>query len=83
MVHQIGAEVTFDIDAHDLPKGSFRSPSFLGTMLAVGLAFAGEYTPRLWTATNKFNFVQGGGTFSLVAPLLGVNNDISPDPNYL
>jgi MFS family permease len=27
---------------------------------------------------------QGGGTFALVAPLLGIiNDDIGPDPNYL
>jgi MFS family permease len=67
VVQQLGAEGTFDIDAHDLPKGYFLSPSFIGTMLAVGLAFVG-----------------GAGTFSLVAPLLGIiNADIGPDPNYL
>ncbi|KAE9371756.1 fungal trichothecene efflux pump [Stipitochalara longipes BDJ] len=67
VVQQVAGEGTFDIDAHDLPKGYFLSPSFIGTMLAVGLAFVG-----------------GAGTFSLVAPLLGViNDDIGPDPNYI
>jgi hypothetical protein len=47
IVQQVGAEAAFDIDAHDLPKGYFRSPSFLGTMLAVGLAFTGVSTPPL------------------------------------
>ena len=56
VVQQVGAEVSFDIDAHDLPKGYFRSPSFLGTMLAVGLAFAGVSTLPLCTTTNEANF---------------------------
>jgi MFS family permease len=85
VVQQVGAEAALDIDAHDLPKGYFRSPSFLGTMLAVGLAFAGVSMPLLSRTTTKANLrIQGGGTFSLIAPLLGViNDDIGPDPNYL
>jgi len=41
VVEQVAADGSFDIDAHDLPKGYFLSPSFIGTMLAVGLAFVG------------------------------------------
>jgi hypothetical protein len=85
VVQQLGAEGTFDIDAQDLPKGYFLSPSFIGTMLAVGLAFVGVRNPvLLYRPMIKADYKQGAGTFSLVAPLLGIiNADIGPDPNYL
>ena len=35
----------FDIDSHDLPKGYFLTPNFIGTMVAAGLALAGVSTP--------------------------------------
>jgi len=41
VVEQVVGDGTSEIDAHDLPKGYFLSPSFIGTMLAVGLAFVG------------------------------------------
>ncbi len=47
VVQQVEAEAAFDIDAHDLPKGYFLSPSFLGSMLAVGLALTGVNKPPL------------------------------------
>jgi hypothetical protein len=36
VVQQI--EAAFDINAHDLPKGYFLRPFFLGTLLASGLS---------------------------------------------
>jgi len=35
-VHPV--EAAFEIDAHDLPKGYFLRPFFLGTLLASGLS---------------------------------------------
>jgi len=32
--------VTFDIDSQDLPKGYYRSPLFIGTLIAQGLSVA-------------------------------------------
>lgn len=55
VVQQVAAEPAFDIDAHDLPKGYFLSPSFIGTMLAVGLAFVGVSDP-LPLSSDKADF---------------------------
>jgi hypothetical protein len=91
IVQHLNDASTSDIDADDLPKGYFTRPAFIGTMVAAGLALAGVgilslslslSTPTITALTWLLE--QGGGTFALVAPLLGIiNNDIGPDPNYL
>jgi hypothetical protein len=36
----------FDIDAAELPEGYFRSPFFIGTVVATGLAIMSVSTPQ-------------------------------------
>jgi hypothetical protein len=40
-------EAAFDIDAHDLPKGYFLRPFFLGTLIASGLSVSAVRNIRL------------------------------------
>jgi hypothetical protein len=43
---------TFDIDSQDLPEGYFRSPYFIGTLVAAGLSLSAVSSTETSTQKN-------------------------------
>jgi hypothetical protein len=43
---------TFDIDSQDLPEGYFRSPYFIGTLVAAGLSLTAVSSTETGTQKN-------------------------------
>lgn len=60
-------EGNFGIDSHDLPKGYFLRPYFLGTLVACGLSMSAGV----------------GAFALAAPLLGVINDDIGPDPNYI